>query len=173
MSNDIKIKRAVARLHNMELDGKKIAQDLADPKYMKDLGNFAAGLVKKRTRLGSGVKQHGAQKEKLKPLSEGYVEQRRKDKDAGILSEFTNVKKSNLVRTGQLTDSIKVKDVTPRTARIGPSGHRTDGKTNQKVGEFVTDAGRPFNNLSNAEVKQIGNRIRRDVKAAIKKRLMK
>lgn len=168
-----KVKRAAARIYNVSLDFKKVAKEISSPKYMKEVGQFAADMIKKRSRLGSSVSDRGNQKEKFKQLSDPYVEQRKKDKTNGKLSEFTSAKKSNLTRTGQLLDSIAVKEATPRTATIGPSGQRNDGKSNQKVGEFVSDAGRPFNNLSNVEIKRVSDKIRRDVMSLLKKRLMK
>lgn len=164
-----KIVRSLARIEKAQKDLSAATKSLSTKEYMQGLGQFAAGLIKKRTRLGDGVKSEGAHKEPLKPLSPGYQEARKNDPE---LSEFASPNKSNLTRTGQLLDSMTAKNATARTVQVGPSGVRRDGKTNEKIGEYVSKD-RPFNNLSEIETKRVSDKIRLDAKAAIKKALKK
>lgn len=132
--------------------------------YMLEIGAFAASLVKLRTQLGFGVSSQGSPREKLKPLSKAYQAQRAK----GNLSEYTSPSKSNLTRTGQLLSSIRVKTVSRNSVTVGPVGIRNDGKDNEQIGEYVSEQGRPFNHLSDVEVKRVREKIRKDIQAAIR-----
>lgn len=69
---------------------------------LNDLGNEAAQLIKKRTRLGYGVSEVGGTKEKLEPLSEPYKKQRK-----GKISGPTTPAKSNLTYSGELLDDLQ------------------------------------------------------------------
>lgn len=139
---------------------------ITSPQNMRKYGESAAQLIKTRTRLGSGVASSGGDKQKLKALSSSYKEQRKKFKQ---LSSQTSPGKSNLTRTGQMLDSMGVKSVKQDEVKVGPMGSRTEGNlTNEKLSQYVTEAGRPFNNLSKIETKRIATLISDDLEEEIK-----
>jgi hypothetical protein len=126
---------------------------------MEAIGEAASEMVRVRTRLGYGVKKPNTKRERLKKLSEEYIETR---KDFGALSEFTTPARSNLTRTGQLLESIAVLEVTEGNVEIGPQGARDDNMTNEKLAEHVSVA-RPFISLSNLEVKKLVRFIEKNI----------
>lgn len=143
---------------------------------MKKYGQMAADMIKKRTRLGDGVASDGAEKTKLKPLKPITKQDRKRLADKGDLNSHTNPNKSNLTRTGQLLDSVKVipSSLKPGRVSVGPEGLRKDGSlTNAELAKYVTEAGRPFNHLSKAERKRINDSIFRDIRAALRRFMKK
>lgn len=160
--------------------GEKMAQalnralaEVLNQDNMLRYGKIAAGMIKLRTRLGSGVPAAGKEKDKLNKLKDSTVEERRRLQKKGQLSDQTTPKKSNLTRTGQLLNSMTAHDPEGGTVLVGPRGKRKDGKTNDEVGGYVTDAGRPFNNLSKVEIKRLNDTLKRELKAIIRKQLTK
>jgi len=128
---------------------------------MQDVGDFAVELVQKRTRLGYGVPDAEAPREKLKELKQSYVSQRQKDRANGKLSSRTTPKKSNLTRTDQMISSIAVTKAIEGSVSYGPTGSRTDSKlSNKEVAEHVSKV-RPFLSLSDREVKQVTDYLRK------------
>lgn len=129
-------------------------------KEMRAVGEHAADLIRVRTRLGYGVPDQGEARQKLKKLSQKYMLFRGKKSDE--LYEDTTPKRSNLTFTGQLINSLKVKKVKKGEVIVGPSGKRSgESLTNEKLAEYVEDAGRPFNYLSNLEVKKVERFVRK------------
>jgi hypothetical protein len=136
------------------------------------LAEESIGYITIRTRLGYGVERDEAPKGKLKPLSPNYIKFRSRYQD---LYGLTTPKKSNLTLTGQLLNSLKIKKTTQTQIIIGPSGKRyTVGKvksrnlTNERLAEYVADAGRPFLHLSDLEVKKLEQFYRRTFADMIK-----
>jgi len=152
---------------------KKNIATLETKESMKILAELAAELIRKRTRLGYGVETLGAARKKLKPLDEDYVKIRKRK---GVSNQTTS-KKSNLTSTGQLLDSISITKLSGKQASVGPTGSREGGAltkdgdalTNSELAEFVTEAGRPFNNLSNNELKQLQQMAVKIIEEALKK----
>lgn len=138
------------------------------PESMRKFGEKAADMIRLRTRLGSGVQRDGAEKDRLKPLAASTKKKRAQSK----LSQFTTPNRSNLTETGQLLDSVEPKNPTQRKVTVGPQGPRDDGKTNEEVAKYVSEA-RPFNHLSKTEIKRIGDDIKRAIRQEIKARLTK
>jgi hypothetical protein len=135
----------------------KTFNETAKVAVLKDLAEFTIDMIVKRTRLGYGVsrvrgsnstKAEGIEKVKLKPLSPGYVLQRKKSRR---LSNLTTAKKSNLTFTGQMLKSMGIIKIKQGQVVIGPSGSRDDGRTNQEIAGYVTEQGRPFNDLYGLE----------------------
>ena len=89
----------------------------------------------------------------------------------GGLSPLTTPSKSNLTRSGQLLDSIAVQSAAQGHAEVGPTGMRDDGKSNADIAKWQEEKGRPFNHLSNVEVKRIKETIQKDLRAEMKRRL--
>jgi hypothetical protein len=163
--------------------------EIKAPESMRRFGQLAADMIKLRTRLGSGVAKDGSEKQKLKPLSKTYIEVRKGNlafktspstgkpipfkPDANgakmTLSNQTSPSKSNLTRSGQLLDSEGVTSVGYGTVSVGPSGQRTDRKSNEDVAKYVTDAGRPFNHLSKTELKRLQEAVKKELRDRIKR----
>lgn len=143
------------------------------PESMRKYGQMAADIIKLRTRLGSGVSSDGADKGPLKKLADSTKQKRQYLADKGKLSSDTSVGKSNLTESGQLLDSMKVISTEYGSAKIGPSGSRDDGKKNEDIGDYVTDAGRPFNNLAKVEIKRVQDAVKSDIRDAVKTLLTK
>lgn len=148
---------------------KKVIPEITKPAQMRKYGELAAGMIKLRTRLGSGVARDGAEKEKLKALKPSTIERRKGLKKSGQLSGDTSPRKSNLTESGQLLDSVQVTEVGVATVSVGPLGGRSDGLTNQKVADYVTEGGRPFNNISKIETKRLHDEVKRNLRDAIKR----
>jgi len=127
--------------------------NLGRSRRLRELGSFAAELIRKRTRKGFGVARPGGNRRKLKRLARSTIEYRTRYKK--LLSSKTSPRKSNLTFTGQLLDSIKLK-VTKGRVTIGPRGRRRDifGRssrtTNEQVAVFVSKD-RPFMSLGKVE----------------------
>jgi len=180
---------------------KKIGKSLADAVkaatnklQMLKYGLFASSQIKTRTRLGYGVSEHGAKREKLAQLQDSTIRQRggkvsykegkrsvKKNKKAKAkLSELTTPSKSNLTNTAQMIDSIGVNKYRDQYASIGPSGVRDDGKTNAEVAGYATDGDlqrnrkpRPFLNLSDLETKRLQDEVRKDLTNILERQLTK
>ena len=135
-----------------------VLEHFSSKENMQVLGDNAAALIKKRTRLGYGVDQNGGTKAKLKPLSPGYKKQRKAD---GVAST-TTPNKSNLTNTGAMLDNISAKATTGKVTIGFPD------KAQEQKAEWVTEGGRPFNYLSEAEVKQLQNQLEAEVKKQLK-----
>ena len=119
---------------------------------MEFLAKEAIVIIVKRTRLGYGVRKNLGQREKLAPLSKGYIKQR---KDFRALSGLTRAARSNLTRTGQLLDSMKITSSRDGKVIIGPQGRRNDGEKNENIAGYQADQGRIFNKVSLKEFNQI------------------
>lgn len=160
-------------LSRLSIEINKRLAKLVDISLMKILGDFARELIIKRTRLGYGVVIPEAEKTRLKPLKESYIEVRKKDKKKGRLFNETTPRKSNLTRTGQMLDSIRywIRDNGYRKAieLFVPDSRRNDGRTNNEVAGHVQSNGRIFFNLSKQEKTQIKRLAIKELRARIKK----
>lgn len=131
----------------------QLIQDAASPAVLNSVGLEAVTIIKRRTRLGYGVSGAGEDRQRLKALSPAYIAVRKRD---GSLSEFTSPGRSNLTRTGQMLDSMRVIRAQQGKVIIGPTGRRRGGgPTNEQVAGYVSDAGRPFLNLTRLDEQQL------------------
>lgn len=150
---------ARAQIGDFVANLKRDIQAAAAPDAMRALGEKAIELIVRRTRLGYGVENAGDERQPLMPLSERYKRYRQlafAGRVSGVtVSDMTSAGRSNLTLTGQMLDSMAVTKVSSKSATIGPIGYRTDGKANQQIANYVTKAGRPFNNLTRLEREQL------------------
>lgn len=149
---------------------KAALKEAVKKKALLPTGEFIASIIAKRTRLGYGVKRNYGEKAPLKKLKESTILQRTKFAKSGKLSQLTRPGKSNLTRTGQLLDSLKVISVRDGEIRITPEGQRDDGKTNLEVARYQEEAGRIFNRISKAEFNQALRFYRRTFGDLLKKK---
>ena len=161
--------KAVAKVNAM----KKALEELRKPENMKRYGEMLRDMIKLRTKLGDGVKKVGDPKQRLKALKESTKRDRERLKEKGKLSQNTSPGKSNLTRSGDLLDSLKVKSVSTGKVTIGPSGTREDGLTNEAVAKYVSEQGREFNNASKIELKRLNTEVKKDLRRLIKSQLTK
>ena len=159
MNKIAEIKRAILR----------IVDKLREQKYISDLAKDAAEIIRKRTRLGFGVGSDGAPRHKLPALKPSYVRQRERFRR---LSGNTRPGKSNLTRTGQLLDSLRGRYKSKGKGEVYVQSNRDDGKTNDEIA-FHVSGKRPFAHLSNSEINQLKNKVRKDLKAEVNKILQR
>lgn len=150
MSTEQDIKKMMRKLE-------KIKEAMQDD--MLEVGESAVELIKKRTRLGFGVKEHGANKKKFPKLSDSYKKARKRHKPSGP----TTPAKSNLTSSGDMLDDLEAKKKSDGNIKIGFSSKKSEDKA-----EWVSED-RPFNNLSKAEVKQLRQELDIKLKKVIKK----
>lgn len=132
----------------------KTVQESISRERMQAVGNFAALVVVKRTRLGDGVRKNFGEKDSLDDLSDSYIVARKKYLK---LDGTTRATKSNLTQTGQMLRSMKAQYKGRGIVFITPTGTRKDGLTNLEVAGFAQDdpGKRPFNRVSEYEFGQI------------------
>jgi hypothetical protein len=152
--------RWVARLNGAVMDA-------SGPEQMKAIGAFMIQKIAVRTRLGYGVKDNLAEKSKLKKLSPKYIEFRKslkvskkskrktkKKKDIS-LHESATPARSNLTLTGDMIDSLRIKDIKKGAIRVGPTGFDSQGVSNSSKAFWQEKMGRVFLRLSRQEVKDV------------------
>jgi hypothetical protein len=134
---------------------------------MSTYAMFLSELIKKRTRLGYGVKKDGGEKSPLKALSKGYKKTR---KDSGKLSSLTSVNKSNLTFTGQLLNSLFGVGTSIGKGEVYIKEERNDGVQNSDIVDGQEKKqGRSFFYVSKLEKQQLANTARKDLLEYIKK----
>lgn len=159
------------------------------PENMKMLGGFIAQLIRVRTRLGYGVESAGGERKKLKALADATIRSRggmiritkagklsiRKNKNSKVrLSDQTTPGRSNLTRTGQLLDSLKPTYAATGVVVVGPDGtRRGEKKSNADIAYYVTKGGRAFLNLTRPEIRQVTERVRREMALELERILVK
>jgi len=147
MAAELDLKKFLSRF-------KSVFKQTQSQRVLKALGKQSIFLIKKRTRLGYGVRRDYGKKKKLIGLSENYVQYRKDNKQ--LLNKFTRPSRSNLTFTGQMLDSMKIRKIKRGRLTIGPYGRRRgENLTNQKLAQYVEQNGRPFNHLSQLEIKQL------------------
>jgi hypothetical protein len=145
----------------------KTVQEAIDRVTMKKVGDFAALLVVKRTRLGYGVKANFGEKKPLAILSDNYIKFRKRE---GVDST-SRPTKSNLTKTGKMLKSVKAKYKSKGVVIITPTGTRTDGETNENIAQYNADnsPSRVFNRVSKLEFQQILRYYRKTFGDLVKK----
>lgn len=136
-------------------------REVESPESMAAIGKDVAERIRKRTRLGRGVSETNGEASPLKPLSPKYKELRKETK----LSPQTSPGKSNLTRTGQLLDGLKVISTKIGIAIIGWSSQR-----NREVAANVSGT-RPFLNLSKPEMNAVVRMFRERIQNALRKKV--
>lgn len=163
----------------------EVIEDFEKPSNMKDLGDFCAERIVKRTRLGKGVEEHGANPQSLKALSKSYKDARKgkiafatspsghvypyKPKNPPKLSNLTSPGRSNLTFTGQMLEAVKTVLSKRGYAKVSvDDSKREDGTTNKKIAGFVSEE-RPFLNLSAPEITALQRYIRQRIEDLLKR----
>jgi len=136
---------------------------------MRAIGKLAIERIVARTRRGSGVSRTGGEQSKLKELSASYIDYRKSNRR--LLDATTSPSKSNLTFSGRLLRSMVIKEVTNRRVRWGPKNNRRAGSTltNELLGEYVSEQGRPFNYLSKQDI----NAVRRSIEKSLRREIRK
>lgn len=148
-SNKDQMAEFVARLNDAVMD-------VTGPKEMKDIGAFIVGKIFVRTGVGFGVKENYGDRYALKTVrrTAEYEKFRKWFKGKG-LSGNTEPSKHNLTLTGDMLNSLSVKEIGKNSIRIGVSGFDRFGTSNQKKAEYQERLGRTFLRLSMSEVKDV------------------
>lgn len=170
MALDIK-----SKIRGLEIALKKVVRDVNKKSQMQDYGDFTAEMIRKRTRLGYGVTENGAPRTPLAKLAvDTTVRQRRRLKDRGQLSPLTSPGKSNLTSTASMLDGIKAERADTGKVQVNVTGRHPSGKANSTIAKYAADGSnnrpkREFMNLSDREIKQVQDYIRRAIVAIVKK----
>lgn len=135
-----------------------IPTTIKSPAFLNQLGQNLVTAVQERTRSGQGVATTGGSEYSFKPLSSGYVKQRR----TMPLSGYTSPSKSNLTQTGQMLDSL-----TWNSANGKLSITFTNSEARRKA-ELVSDD-RPFMNLSKTNIELIMTEVDKYISSLLKK----
>lgn len=136
---------------------------------MELLGETAVDLIRRRTQLGYGVSQTGGPRQRLKKLSDVYIEYRKGNR--ARLSPLTTVRRSNLTFTGQMLRALGTISAQQAKTEIATIGTRDDGLRNEDVAQWVTEKGRPWLNLSKPELAQLLRVYSRGLSSVLASRL--
>lgn len=129
---------------------KRIQSAFQSLKTAQALGEQGRDIIYQRTKRGFGVtsdRSNNPSKRRLKALSPGYIQQRRR---RGVRGAFGSTNFSNLTNTGQTLDSIQIKTKRGEFTLLIPNTRRDDGKTNREVAQHVRKD-RPFFAFTRAE----------------------
>ena len=114
-------------------------------KQMKSIGQDASEIIRRRTRLGTGVTKNNA-KQSLRQQhrhKKSYTAYRKRN--ARYLSKYTTPTKHNLTLTGQMLSSVNITYLRKGIVVIGPRGNRrrtkldSGGLSNKQVARYVTN----------------------------------
>jgi hypothetical protein len=125
----------------------KISKD-AETTILNNAANSLKDDMQARIRKGFGVSEEGGGKSRFKPLSAGYKKQRASMK----LSSTTSKGKSNVTQTGDMIESMSVKD-----GQLSITGRDNI----DKAGWVQKD--RPFMHASKQETKRVIENIREQI----------
>lgn len=134
------------------------------PESLELLGEEAANIIRRRTRLGFGVASTGSERFRLRPLTDRYMKFRTVKRSR--LSDMTKPRRSNLTLRGDMLDDLGVKSVNPMRGQV-VLGFRNQSSLDKAT--WNTDSGRPFNNLSRLEIKQLGRFKEKELEAELRK----
>ena len=141
----------------------KIAKTL-NKNVMTQIGTILAEDIRRRTRLGFGVKKAKQERIKLKKLSNNYIKFRRDNKSK--LLNVTTPSRSNLTFTGQLLNSLKAQSDKPGKVTLRFIGvHKNlDGSTmkNGLLANYVSK-NRPFLGPTNREIQRLRTNIKNKI----------
>jgi hypothetical protein len=136
----------------------KIIKEITKKENLDHLGKEAIDVLYKRTKSGKGLtsKETRPGLTKLKPLSESYIEFRKKNPPTG---PFAGVKTSNLTYTGEMLESLKHKTIKDGIKITIEGQHSTAKINNIKLVEYV-GKDRPFLGLAEIEIKILIRRLK-------------
>ena len=132
----------------------------------KELAKSAVDQIRKRTRLGWGVKN--GKKVKLEKLTEKYIKTRKKH-SSNLDKTKTTPKKSNLTATGQLLKAINYKVVGKGIVLLISGSRRTEltgsipKLSNNALRDFVEEL-RPFFELAEFERRKLEREMKKIIK---------
>lgn len=166
------------QIANIQAAIKDAVEDGIGIPAMRKIAKDAAEEIKLRTRLGYGVTRGGAPKQPLKPLASSTIENRKRAKIAGRLSQLTTPTRSNLTETGQMLDSLVGDSPAAGKAIVRLKGTREGGLSNEKLAGFHQSGtgnmpARPFLALTDLQIKRITDSLRQDLIKRVNKSLTK
>lgn len=162
-------KRQIKRVENRIITNIRRA---LNRKELTQLARLAIKQIAKRTRAGFGVAEARGNAKRLKKLSSAYIEYRKRS--SKLNTALTSPGKSNLTFTGQLIDSLVVREVDVEKQKVFINANRRrrkGGTTNEEVAEFVAQQGRAFLNLSRNEVTKISRAYKNSLVNSVKRNI--
>ncbi len=138
----------------------KALEEMSSKDTLRVIGEEAKDLIQTRTRLGGGVKTSLGPRSRLKPLSDGYKKDRKRNR--GELDRNTSPARSNLTYTGEMLRDIgvKIRDGNILLRFISPGA--------KQKAKWVQDAGREFFHISKPEFKQLQTSMRKRIEKVLK-----
>lgn len=144
------------------------------PEFKTQIAQDALKKLVARVKTGYGVSGENpanfesVEKVRLKPLSEKYVELRKKVK----LGDLGSPKRSNLTLTGQMLNDITYELIGDGFKLLFKGAPRSDSKlTNEQVAAYVSANGRPFFSLTKDEFAVIVGKVQRRYREILRKKL--
>jgi hypothetical protein len=156
-------------IKHLKADLNKLLDSLIDDDFLQMCADKMKDIIYKRTKSGKGLSgnsdEMGAESlDDLDGLSQGYKDYRK----TKSLGPYGSPNKSNLTFTGEMLESIKAY-VKGKDAIVEiPNTTRSDGQTNKKIAKKVSEAGRPFFNLADSELKQFEAFVSRELRKRIR-----
>lgn len=126
-------------------------QRLGDPRVMKELGDEIRETVQVRTRSGFGLSEEGNREVKFPKLSKDYVKHRNKMK----LSPNTTPSKSNLHKSGEMIEGLKVNAKTNKTVILNKNQKQNIKLEYQTSKRSIGTPFRKFMGLSGRDEKKV------------------
>lgn len=138
------------------------------------VGKEMRDIIYRRTKSGKGVTDDTSEKaglKSLKKLSPPYIEKRKTH--TGQKGEFFSPTRSNLTLTGQMLSSLTSKSQDNKISVYVKDNSRSDGNTNNKIAEYVSQQGREFLNLAVEEQRIVKKRIEDMIRENIRRKFGK
>lgn len=135
----------------------RIIESLEQLTSTKELGPIAtdtAEIIRRRTRLGSGVESTGAAKSPLAKLKQSTIAARTRKKKQGKLSDKTSPKKSNLTDTSEMLESLQGRAINGLIS-VAPTGERNKRVAGYAIQGSATRPKRKFLDLGKEDIKQV------------------
>lgn len=144
------------------------SQAISSSSFLKELGEYGADQIRKRTQSGFGARGEGQAKSRLMPLTPEYVRRRRSFPN---LSGLTTPNKSNLTLTGEMFErlgyKIKGGGVGAKVI-IGFHGSHYSGLTAQQLANIHHSGKRPFMYFTDKELVRLTQFYRRAFRRALR-----
>lgn len=147
----------------------KIEKSVKDiEKNSFEYSEMLADDIRKRVRLGYGVSGDGLPRKKLKAITAQTIKARQRLKDKNKLHPMTSPGRSNLTRTGQLTDAIVAKKDSKKRIAVEIEENRDDGVLNSDIVLGQENEGRPFFYVTDLEKKRLFDLIKKQILKSIR-----
>lgn len=127
-------------------------------KAADEIGTYLVDTIQRRVRLGYGVREHAAKKEKFAALAPSTIKHRQWLSANGLLFQGSNPGRSHLTATGQMMDSLTYAKEPGRVVLFFGNDEANDkAYYNNQAGRVP----RPFFFLTDLEVKAVNRTLQK------------